>query len=178
MENKYDTLKDNQYNGGVNIIFNNFPENKPYTFLEIGCNIGYNLKALKQKYPDCYNIGIDILDVKPYEEVDEFYTLDITKEDIPIKEKSCDFILFFDVLEHLTKPDEIINKLRKYLKDDGYIVASIPNVMHYTILQNLLIDGNFTYTETGLLDYDHKHLFTYNEIWRLFNSLGFEFEYV
>lgn len=39
-------------------------------------------------------------------------------------------------------------------------------------MYNLLMHGNFTYTKTGLLDSDHKHLFTYNEIINMFNKAG------
>lgn len=35
--------------------------------------------------------------------------------------------------------------------------------MHFTVLHEL-INGNFHYTDTGLLDKTHIHFFTYNEI--------------
>lgn len=45
--------------------------------------------------------------------------------------------------------------------------------MHWSIISNIIIYGNFSYTSVGLLDYDHKHLFTYNEIVKLFEQNGF-----
>ena len=47
--------------------------------------------------------------------------------------------------------------------------------MHISVINNLL-EGNFTYTETGLLDKTHIHFFTFNEIIRMFQSGGYEIE--
>lgn len=46
--------------------------------------------------------------------------------------------------------------------------------MHWTILYNLLCNGLFTYTDVGLLDYDHKHLFTGIEFGNLCLSTNFK----
>ena len=45
--------------------------------------------------------------------------------------------------------------------------------MHISVIEQLL-QGNFTYSEYGLLDYTHIHLFTYNEIVRMFVEAGYE----
>ena len=60
------------------------------------------------------------------------------------------------------------------LKDNGYIIISVPNLMNYGILYQLLNKGNFTYTETGLLDYDHKHFFTLKEIHKMLAICQFD----
>ena len=57
----------------------------------------------------------------------------------------------------------------------GCIIASIPNVMHVSVMEQLM-QGNFTYTEYGLLDKTHIHMFTYNEIIRTFYEAGYEIE--
>ena len=48
--------------------------------------------------------------------------------------------------------------------------------MHWSIMVNLLLEGTFHYTETGLLDYDHKHLFTQREIEQLFCNCDFQLD--
>ena len=48
----------------------------------------------------------------------------------------------------------------------------IPNLMHWSIMYNLLYQGLFTYTDTGLLDSDHKHLFTNNEFVNMCERTG------
>lgn len=64
------------------------------------------------------------------------------------------YILFGDVLEHLRNPIEVLKYCKTLLSKDGKIIASIPNLMHISVVDDLL-RGNFTYTETGLLDKTH-----------------------
>ena len=88
-----------------------------------------------------------------------------------------DYIIFGDVLEHLKKPLDVIRYCRQFLKKKGYILANIPNLMHISVMAELL-KGNFTYTETGLLDNTHIHLFTYNEIVKMFQEGQYKIESV
>ena len=175
MENKYDTLRPQQYNRIVNFLESKVPIKENYRILEVGCNTGYNLERLKKIYPNCYTVGVDILDIKQPDYIDEYFMMDIEKEGMFFDE-NFDIILCADILEHLTKPHEIIQILKGFLKDDGYLIASIPNIMYYSVLYDMIMKGNFTYTDTGLLDYDHKHFFTFNEIERMFEKAGFSTE--
>ncbi|MBT2157695.1 methyltransferase domain-containing protein [Clostridioides difficile] len=68
--------------------------------------------------------------------------------------KIFDYIILGDVLEHLIDPWKIVNELKQYLKKDGYLVSSIPNIMHVSVLRNLVL-GNFTYEDSGILDKTH-----------------------
>ena len=83
-----------------------------------------------------------------------------------------DYIIFGDVLEHLHDPLRTIRYCRRFLKSGGCIIASIPNVMHISVMQKLL-NGDFTYTDDGLLDKTHIHLFTLNEIVKMFQAGGY-----
>lgn len=80
--------------------------------------------------------------------------------------------MFPDVLEHLYNPEKVLNNIKKYLKDEGSILASIPNVMHYSIVKDLL-QGNWSYQEAGILDRTHIRFFTKNEIIRMFERLEY-----
>lgn len=146
---------------------------QPIKVLQLGCNEGYNLAAIKDSFKNSYTVGIDILDVEPVEGVDEFYQTDLEKDSLSFLGKYFDVILLLDVLEHLTQPKKLLSICKNLLNDDGVIIASIPNLMHFSTLGNLILNGNFKYTTTGLLDYDHKHLFTYNEIGRMFSEEGY-----
>lgn len=149
-----------------------------FTLLEVGCNAGHNLKALYEIYPKAEYHGVDILpeaiqQARKYFPKGAFHTFNIEDPPFYFNNRQYDYILCPDVLEHLENPKEILKYLKTILKPNGYIFANIPNLMHWTIMANLLILGDFTYTEMGLLDYDHKHLFTLNEIEKLFEESDF-----
>ncbi len=62
---------------------------------------------------------------------------------------------------------------RELLHENGHIIASIPNVMHISVMEEL-IEGRFRYSDVGLLDRTHIHLFIYYEIMTLFDNAGYE----
>jgi 2-polyprenyl-3-methyl-5-hydroxy-6-metoxy-1,4-benzoquinol methylase len=78
-------------------------------------------------------------------------------------------------LEHLRNPLETLKYCEGLLNQGGHIIASIPNLMHISVIESLL-NGDFTYTETGLLDKTHIHFFTFNEIVRMFQETELEIE--
>jgi len=82
-----------------------------------------------------------------------------------------DVILCLDVLEHLVEPGAVLKKLAPMLAPGGVIVASIPNVTHAAVRLQLL-RGDFTYTDTGLLDRTHVRFFDRAEIGTLFDGAG------
>ena len=85
--------------------------------------------------------------------------------------RTFDIILLSNVLEHLRDPLSLLRRSKKYLKTDGHILISIPNVAHNDIILNLLKD-DFHYTETGLLDESHLHLFGEKNYYRMIRDAG------
>lgn len=86
-------------------------------------------------------------------------------------EKKYDYIVFADVLEHLSKPREVLLKCLLVLKDTGKILISIPNVAHNSILIDLFND-KFIYDKTGLLDQTHIHFFTHTTFQKMLKNTG------
>lgn len=74
-----------------------------------------------------------------------------------------DCITFLDVLEHLVAPRECLVKLLKLLKPDGEVVISLPNIAFGDIKLGLMND-EFSYSATGILDNTHLRFFTYKSI--------------
>jgi len=56
---------------------------------------------------------------------------------------------------------------------DGRILASIPNIQHISIINNLL-NGHWTYSKYGLLDDKHIRFFTLSEITKMFSDTGYK----
>ena len=147
--------------------------------LDVGCacgDLGVALKEIKQATVYGFEYNPDSIKIaqetKSYAEINQLNLDNLTEADFPQYKQNFDYIVCGDVLEHLRYPAETLNILKNYLKDDGYIIASIPNVAHASIKSNLLVD-DFTYTPLGLLDETHIHLFTYKSIAEMFSKIGF-----
>ncbi|MBW0003934.1 MAG: class I SAM-dependent methyltransferase [Hyphomicrobiales bacterium] len=84
-----------------------------------------------------------------------------------------DVVMFADVLEHLAAPDEMLQLAMTALEKDGLVLASVPNVAHWSVRLKLLF-GRFNYAETGICDATHLRWFTQRTIRDLFNNTGFE----
>lgn len=74
-------------------------------------------------------------------------------------EVKFDFIVLGDVLEHLRDPQSVLDAAKKLLNQDGRIFISVPNVAHNAIIMGLMED-EFNYSSTGLLDETHIKFFT------------------
>ena len=70
-----------------------------------------------------------------------------------------DVVVCADVLEHFARPDELLRKIRGWLKGGGLLLTSIPNIANISMRASLLA-GRFNYAERGLLDRTHLTFFT------------------
>lgn len=172
---------------GMN-YFNNYPnedlikyiqreEYEKFQVLEVGSDCGANLLGIKNRYPNAELYGVEL---NPYaaEIASHFVTVEvgnIEDKKVGFRDVKFDYILFGDVLEHLRDPESTLEYCRSLLKEDGKVIACIPNLMHYSVLYDL-INGKFTYADMGLLDKTHIHFFTYYEIMEMFQRAGFVVE--
>lgn len=153
-------------------------EKKEFKVLEVGCDLGATLLEIRNKYPKCRTYGVDInrSAITIASHITEVRYCDVEKLKIPFDEK-FDYIIFGDVLEHLRNPEEVLRMCHTVLTENGCIMASIPNIMHISVLEQLL-HGRFVYTDQGLLDRTHIHFFTYYEIMYMFQRAGYVVESV
>lgn len=82
-----------------------------------------------------------------------------------------DTIIFADVLEHLLDPEATLRNFSRLLKPGGKIIVSLPNVALWRVRFNLLF-GNFNYTDYGVLDRTHLHLYTFKTGKELIENSG------
>jgi O-antigen biosynthesis protein len=144
--------------------------------LEIGTSTGYVSKILKEQGNIVTGIEIDQEAGSIAEKYcDRFIFGDVEELDFDtyFDPQSYDIILCGDILEHLRSPSDLLKKVKKYLKSDGYLVVSLPNFCHGDVLLNIL-NGDFHYTSKGLLDETHLHFFGLKNIYSLFAECGFE----
>lgn len=89
-----------------------------------------------------------------------------------------DTILTLDILEHLVNPWQMVGLLHQHLKLDGVIVASIPNVQHYSVTWPLLRRGQWELQDMGVLDRTHLRFFVRTTAMSLMTSSGLKLEAV
>ncbi len=82
-----------------------------------------------------------------------------------------DIIICADLLEHLRNPQQLLVQLKDYLKQDGRIILSVPNVAHIGLVCDL-IEGAFEYRSEGLLDNTHVRFFTRHSLKNLLSESG------
>lgn len=81
-------------------------------------------------------------------------------------------IVIADVLEHLPNPQVLLEQLPSLLGPEGFLVTSLPNASHLSILACLL-NGVFPYQTKGLLDNTHLRFFGRKDVENLLNTSGF-----
>jgi 2-polyprenyl-3-methyl-5-hydroxy-6-metoxy-1,4-benzoquinol methylase len=145
--------------------------------LEVGCGQGNTLLELKKQGKAKFVAGIDIMDLNQSTILDKFILADIeSEENIDLPENYFDIIICADVLEHLKDPWNVLEKIKKFLKTNGTIIASIPNIREIKTLANILIKGDFRYVDAGILDKTHLRFFCKKNIIELFEGTGYKVE--
>jgi 2-polyprenyl-3-methyl-5-hydroxy-6-metoxy-1,4-benzoquinol methylase len=141
--------------------------------LDVGCGAGVMLAEAKRSgVRQVYGIEVEGSVAREAEPLlDGLLVDDIEQAAIPWKDFDC--ITCADVLEHLKDPWLVLRKLRSLLSENGVIVASIPNIAHFSVLVKILRD-RFVYENQGILDRTHLRFFTRRTIADLFGSTGYE----
>ncbi len=143
--------------------------------LEVGTSTGYVSRILKERGNTVTGIEIDPgAGEIAGQHCDSMFIGDIEKLDLDayLAPSSFDVIIFGDVLEHLVSPEDVLRKVKKYLRPDGFLAISLPNVCHGDVILNLFM-GDFKYTSMGLLDATHLRFFGLRNIIDLFSRCGY-----
>ncbi|HKF44981.1 MAG TPA: class I SAM-dependent methyltransferase [Thermoanaerobaculia bacterium] len=86
-----------------------------------------------------------------------------------------DAVLFGDVLEHLVDPSHALVRVRPWLSERGVLVASVPNLGHWSVVADLL-EGRFDYVPYSILSGTHVRFFTRRTVHELFEACGYQVE--
>ena len=128
--------------------------------LDIGCSSGYLARPLVER--GCTVVGIeqDERAAEAAREVcAEVLVGDAETMELPFPEESFDVVLCGDLIEHLHAPERFLARVRPLLRGEGRLALTTPNVANWTMRLGLLA-GRWRYTERGILDRTHVHLFT------------------
>ena len=142
--------------------------------LELGSGPGAVTRILHQK--GCRVTAID-LDTESLELCRSFcervIQADLTQEDSlqAVTGEHFDVIVMADILEHLPNPKRILDGLAPLLTNNGYVMLSLPNASHLSVLACLL-NGRFPYQDKGLLDATHLRFFGRKDIEQMLLASG------
>lgn len=149
--------------------------------LEIGCADGFMGEYLIKKRK-CQVIGLEIDKEAAKKAISR--GLKVVKGDIEeeksletlAKESKFDVILASSVIEHLKNPWLALKKWKKFLKKDGFLVVTTPNIAHLTTRLKILF-GKFDYEDFGIFDNTHLRFFTIKTFQNLIKSSGYKIEF-
>ncbi len=128
--------------------------------LEIGCGEGNFTTQMK---PVC-----EIWGIEPNNTAADIASKKMYRVLIGDYEQICDqlpddyfeLVVCNDVIEHMRDHDAFFESIRNKLKNNAYLVGSIPNVRFYFNLKDLLLKRDWLYADIGILDRTHLRFFT------------------
>ncbi len=143
--------------------------------LDIGCAGGLFGEMLKKRQK-CFVTGVDTdteliniakgrLDNVINGDVEEV----VDKGNLGI----YDCIVCGDVLEHLNNPWKVVKGLKNHLRKGGLFIASVPNVMNWAIVYEML-QGRWDYVPFSILSGTHIRFFTRKTCLELFEKVGYK----
>jgi glycosyltransferase involved in cell wall biosynthesis len=144
----------------------------PRRILDLGCADGTFGARLATAGHEV--VGVDVEEVEGVRDrLDGFFVGDL-EEGIPEEAGGgYDLVLAADVLEHVRRPDRLLDDIRGRLAPNGSVITSVPNFGHwYPRLR--VAAGVFDYDRRGILDAGHLRFFTRRSFERLVQRTGFE----
>lgn len=156
----------------------NEEKKKELNILEFDCGLGATLFRLKYIYPNANIYGIEtnksvsricgrILDVMT-DEFEDNYEMCFEKQSTDF----FDYIILGNRLQLSKDPWKLLSEVKRFLKPGGYVIATIPNLMHHSIMKGLL-KGRFLYSENSILNRNNNKFFTLEDIYNVFQECGY-----
>jgi 2-polyprenyl-3-methyl-5-hydroxy-6-metoxy-1,4-benzoquinol methylase len=144
--------------------------------LEVGCGEG-NFGALLKSKLEAEVWGIEYEPNRAEQashRIDKIFCGDVTAliDDLP--DSYFDAIIFNDVLEHLTDPYAILERIKPKFSSNGVVISSIPNIRYFRNFFDLIFRKNWDYAENGIMDFTHFRFFTVNSIRKMYENLNYE----
>jgi SAM-dependent methyltransferase len=141
--------------------------------LDIGCGPGFMAEALSTKH-----VRLNSIDRSIHPKARRFSTqvIEANVEEYDFSEDfgSLDTILLLDVLEQLHQPEVLLARLRQlYGQDNPKVIITAANIGFFIVRFGLLL-GQFNYGRRGILDMDHRRLFTFSSLRRALVNNGYE----
>lgn len=144
----------------------------PSRILDVGCSGG--LFAERARAAGHQVTGVDYLEIPGVRErTDRFFVANL-EEGLPAEVGGrYDVVIAGDIIEHLSRPNEILQQIRTVLRPGGQVLLSVPNFGHWYPRVRVLT-GSFGYDRRGILDNTHLRFFTRSTLRRTVRAAGFD----
>ncbi|MEO5332737.1 MAG: bifunctional glycosyltransferase/class I SAM-dependent methyltransferase [Magnetococcus sp. YQC-5] len=141
--------------------------------LDLGCAGGHIAQAIRNRAD--YVVAVDRFPPEPDHPMDRFIQADLDATPFPVVLEPFDRVLLLDVIEHLVDPEGFLRRLSEATihAPNVRIIITTANVA-FVVMRLMLLLGHFNYGKRGILDLDHKRLFTFRSIYALFDQYGFK----
>lgn len=160
-----------RFNGYFDTLLPLFAESETKRYLDIGCGLGYSLKAAQ-------NRGIDAVGIESNRQcisIGRQTKLDIRHVTESMPREKFHLVAFWESLEHMPNPEGVLTHCREQLEEDGVLAFTVPN-QHSPLVRVLRADCNFI---TGGFDTPgHVNLFSPANLEILLARCGFSLLYL
>lgn len=118
--------------------------------LDLGCGGGDYAKMAR-------DLGFDLIacdihsDGFGYHDEMVFVKTDINDR-LPFMDSSFDYVLFFEVIEHLRNPYYVLSEINRILEKKGALFISTPNILNLKSRMRFLFEGTFDFYREPPLD--------------------------
>lgn len=144
--------------------------------LDVGCSSGYLARPLVAR--GCSVIGVErdpAAAAAARAVCEDVLVGDVEAMELPLEPGTFDVVLCGDLIEHLRDPEALLTRLRPLLAPGGRLVLTTPNVANWAMRLSLLV-GRWRYTNRGILDRTHTHLFTRSTLVEALERAGYAVE--
>lgn len=146
--------------------------------LDVGCSNGAFGRSLKAASTNRIVVGIEVDSAFAREasgHLDLVVNADLNTLDWrkAFSGRSFDCVIFADVLEHLVDPGHCLTQAREFLRPNGCLVISLPNIRHLSAFRSIYLKGHFPQRPRGLFDRTHLRWFTISDVIELLDTHGF-----
>jgi 2-polyprenyl-3-methyl-5-hydroxy-6-metoxy-1,4-benzoquinol methylase len=146
---------------------------EPHDVLDVGCSSGYLAEPLAAAGVRVVGVELDPVAAEAARAFcAEVLVGDVEAMELPLEPASFDAIVCGDLVEHLRGPGAALQRLRPLLRPGGRLVLSTPNVANWAMRLSLL-GGRWRYTDRGILDRTHTHLFTRKTLAETVDAAGY-----
>jgi len=144
----------------------------PSKVLDLGCSGG--LFAERARAMGHTVTGVDYIEIEGVRErTDRFLVADLNNGLPDDVGDGYDLVVAADVIEHLSRPERVLEEIQTVLRPGGELLLSVPNIGHWYSRARVAI-GAFDYDRRGILDETHLRFFSRASLRRTVRDAGYD----